>query len=110
MAKHVVIQLEAIGQVLNVVEAPIIASAIADYLRFEVAYSSEWAAFEKWIAIRHDEVTATAALEDGKAQVPIDVVAQGGVLEVALVGREGARQFTTAAVYIDLAHSGKERG
>lgn len=100
--------LAAKGQALAVTQAPpVLASAVIDFLRFNVELSEEWEGFDEYrVILKNGDTVRSCPIVDGAAVADREAVANAGAVEVALVAyRDGAR-LTTERVIIRLHDSG----
>lgn len=100
--------LEAKGQALTVTQAPpLLASAVIDFLRFEVSFSEEWDGFENYaVLLKRGETVRSCPIVDGVATADREAVAGAGMLEVALLAYGYGNRLTTERDIIRLFDSG----
>ena len=108
MPNTVHIGLEAKGQALDVTQAPpLLASAVIDFLRFEVACSREWEGFENYaVLLKRGDTVRSCPIVDGMAVADREAVAGAGALEVALLAYGEAGRLTTERAILRLFDSG----
>ena len=100
--------LEAKGQALTVTQAPpLLASAIIDFLRFDVAFSEEWEGFEDYrVILKNGKTVRSCPIEGGAAVADHEAVADAGAVEVAIAAYKDGARLTTERVIIRLHDSG----
>lgn len=108
MPNVVRIGLEAKGQALTVTQAPpLLASAVIDFLRFEVAFSEEWEGFSHYaVLLKNGETVRACPVENGEAVADREAIAGAGMLEVALLAHGYGNRLTTERDIIRLFDSG----
>ena len=84
-----------------------LASAVIDFLRFDVAFSEEWDGFDEYaVILKNGKTVRSCAIEGGQACADREAIAGAGVLEIALVAYGGGGRLTTERVIIRLHDSG----
>lgn len=108
MPNTVRIGLEAKGQALTVTQAPpLLASAVIDFLLFDVSFSEEWEGFESYeVLLKNGETVRSCPIADGVAIADREAVAGSGLLEAALLAYGGEGRLTTERAIIRLHDSG----
>jgi hypothetical protein len=84
-----------------------LASAVIDFLRFEVSFSEEWEGFENYaVLLKRGETVRECPIIYGRAVADREAVAGAGPLEVALLAYGGAGRMTTERAILRLHDSG----
>lgn len=103
MPHTVTVQLAAQGQGLAVVQAPaVLASGVIDFLRLELATSSEWEGLELTALVRNGGEVTACPVVGGVAVVDGAAVARPGVVEVAIMGQGSGARYTSTVALLEL--------
>ena len=103
MPHTVTVQLAAKGQGLEIVQAPaVLASGVIDFLRLELATSSEWAGLELTALVRNGGEVTACPVVGGVAVVDGAAVARPGVVEVAIMGQGNGGRYTSTVALLEL--------